>query len=208
MTTLVVLAKECLPGRVKTRLHPPLSLVDAARLAAVSLDATLEAARLVPADRHVLCFDGRPPASADGFDVLPQVPGPLDVRLAACFDALEGRSLLIGMDTPQVDPRVLRSVLEDGSDADAWFGPADDGGFWALGLDEPRGDLLRGVPMSRADTGALQRRRLEAAGLRVRTLPVLTDVDTVDAALDVAALLPGSRFSALLAATAPVAVPA
>ena len=37
MTTVIVLAKECVPGRVKTRLTPPFSSEEAAALAAASL---------------------------------------------------------------------------------------------------------------------------------------------------------------------------
>ena len=198
MSTLVVIAKECLPGRVKTRLIPALSAEAAAEVAAASLAATLDAAVRVPADRHLLFFDGRPPAGCD-FEVLQQPPGTLDARLAVLFDAVDDRTLLIGMDTPQVDPAVLGGVLDDPTGTDAWFGPAADGGFWALGLDTPTGALLAGVPMSTPWTGAVQRARLRAAGLRIRDLPLLTDVDTIDAAREVAALLPGTRFAGLVA---------
>ena len=45
MSALVVIAKECLPGRVKTRLHPPFTMAEAAAIAAASLADTLAAAR-------------------------------------------------------------------------------------------------------------------------------------------------------------------
>jgi len=41
MTTLVVIAKETIPGKVKTRLHPPLSLEQAADVAAAAIQDTL-----------------------------------------------------------------------------------------------------------------------------------------------------------------------
>ena len=44
MTTLIVIAKECVPGRVKTRLHPPFSLEQAAEIASACLADTLDAA--------------------------------------------------------------------------------------------------------------------------------------------------------------------
>lgn len=201
MTTVIVLAKQCVPGRVKTRLTPPFSPEEAAELAAASLADTLEAAGRVRADRHLLWFDGTAPAGT-GFDVVQQPGGGLDERIAAAFDAVRGRAVLIGMDTPQVDPGVLQSVLDD-DDADAWFGRATDGGFWALGLEAPpagllRGDLVRGVPMSTAHTGARQLVRLHAAGLRVRSLPPLTDVDTADSARVAASAAPASRFAVAL----------
>jgi glycosyltransferase A (GT-A) superfamily protein (DUF2064 family) len=202
MTTIVVIAKECLPGRVKTRLHPPLSLEQAAELATASLDDTLAALAALPATRRILAFDGViPPSAAAGYEILPQVEGTLDVRLAAVFDACAGPTVLVGMDTPQITSALLEPVFTDWTDdVDAWFGFANDGGFWALALDEPTGDLIRGVPMSRSDTGALQLKRLTDAGLRVNLLPTLTDVDTIDDAHRVAGIAPTGRFAAALAA--------
>lgn len=199
MTTVIVLAKECVPGRVKTRLTPPFSPEEAAALAAASLADTMEAAGRVRADRHLLWFDGAAPRGT-GFDVVQQPAGGLDERIGAAFDHVHDRAVLIGMDTPQVDPAVLQAVLDDRS-ADAWFGPAADGGWWALGL-EPmpnRGDLVRGTPMSSDMTGAAQALRLIAAGLRVRRLPELTDFDHVEEAHIAAAAAPHSRFAAVLA---------
>ena len=103
------------------------------------------------------------------------------------------------MDTPQVVATDLEAVFETWpEDTDAWFGPADDGGFWALGMRSPRGDLIRGVPMSRDDTGAIQLERLTAAGLRVSHLPALTDVDTIVEARSVATAAPATSFAKLL----------
>ncbi|MCW2945418.1 MAG: glycosyltransferase [Actinoallomurus sp.] len=194
VTTLLVIAKQPVPGRVKTRLVPPYSFEQAAMLAEAALADTLRTVLAAPACRRILVLDGRPGSwLLDGFEIVPQVAGELDERLAAAFAAVPGPALLIGMDTPQVTPDLL-TVGWDG--VDAWFGPAADGGFWALGLREPDPDLLRGVPMSTPTTGAVQRERLCAAGLRVSDLPLLQDVDTAADAATVAHLAPRTRFAA------------
>ena len=197
MTTLLVIAKEPRPGRVKTRLTPPFTPEEAAALAEASLVDTLHVLLATPARRRVLVLDGTPgPWLPPGFDVVPQCGGGLDERLAAAFAGCAGPALLIGMDTPQVTPALL---TVDFADCDAYFGPAEDGGFWALGLADPDPTLLRGVPMSTPTTGAVQRARLTAAGLRVRDLPPLRDVDTAYDAELVAAEAPEGRFAKELA---------
>lgn len=197
MTTLLVMAKEPRPGRVKTRLTPPFTPEEAAGLAEAALADTLLAVAATSASRRVLVLDGAPgPWLPPGFDVVPQCGGGLDERLARAFAHCDGPALLIGMDTPQVTPHLLDV---DFTECDAYFGPAEDGGFWALGLSRPDPDLLRGVPMSTSRTGAVQRQRLVAAGLRVRDLPALRDVDLAADAHAVAALAPHSRFAARLA---------
>ena len=150
MTALVLIAKQPIPGRVKTRLCPPLTWEQAARLASAAIDDTIEATHSLPVARRILLYDGdQVPPSARDFELLPQGPGTLDERLAIAFDAIR----------------------------------------------EPRGELVRGVAMSRDDTGREQRRRLVAAGLRVGELATLVDVDTIDDAHTVAAIAPHSDFA-------------
>ncbi|MFD4129668.1 DUF2064 domain-containing protein [Streptomyces globisporus] len=200
-TELLVIAKEPVAGRVKTRLCPPFSPVEAAELATAALTDTLETLLTLPARRRVLVLDGRPgPWAPPGFEVVPQSAGGLDERLAAAFGGCTGPALLVGMDTPQLTAGLLAPALApDAWDGcGAWFGPAEDGGFWALGLAEPDPALLRGVPMSLPETGAVQRSRLVEAGLTVRDLPVLVDVDTAADAHRVAAAAPGGRFATVL----------
>ncbi|WP_375405896.1 DUF2064 domain-containing protein [uncultured Amnibacterium sp.] len=193
---LIVIAKECLPGRVKTRLTPMLSPHEAALLASVSLEQTLRTVRAVEVDERVLLLDGDPGGlDTSGFRVAAQAGGRLDERIAAAFDDRFSPVLLIGMDTPQVTRGMLQAVVDDDV-SDAWFGPATDGGFWALGLRSARGDLVRGVPMSQSDTGDAQLRRLRRAGLQTRLLPVLTDVDRIEDAVSVAAAAAGTPFAA------------
>ncbi|WP_394770522.1 DUF2064 domain-containing protein [Lacisediminihabitans sp.] len=201
MTTLILIAKECLPGKVKTRLHPPLTLEQAATLAAASLADTLAAVAGLPATRRILAFEGNHlPLGSESYEVIHQVSGELDVRLGAIFDQCSGPTVLIGMDTPQLEQRMLQPVFEDWpDDVDAWLGFANDGGYWTLALADPRGDLIRGVPMSRDDTGALQLARLSDAGLRVRLLPELVDVDTIADAHAVAEIAPNGSFASTLA---------
>lgn len=205
-TTLLVIAKSPAPGRVKTRLTPPYSPTQAAALAEAALIDTLRTVAEAPARRRVLVLDGPSgPWLPAGIEVVPQVSGGLDARLAAAFGCCDGPALLIGMDTPQVSTRLLAAPLDQHAwhDCDAWFGPAADGGFWALGLAVPAPQLLLGVPMSTSTTGAHQRGRLTAAGLRVRDLPVLVDVDTAADASAVAAAAPDGEFARRMAAFAP-----
>ncbi|WP_307874832.1 TIGR04282 family arsenosugar biosynthesis glycosyltransferase [Frankia nepalensis] len=197
------MAKEPVPGRVKTRLTPPFTPAQAAAVAEAAIADTLAAVSrlarfpgLGPV-RPVLVLDGAVgPWLPVPIEVVPQVRGPFDARLAAAFDAAAGAALLIGMDTPQVTPALLADACRALAHADAVFGPAADGGWWALGLRRPDGRLLRGVATSRPDTGARQRERLTQAGLRVATLPVLRDVDTEADVDAVARLAPHGRFAA------------
>lgn len=203
---VVVLAKRPVPGRVKTRLTPPFAPDQAASLAAASLADTLDAVGAAPVAARVLAFDGHAGGwLRAGYDLVDQVGGGLGDRLAAAVrDAYEMHGLpvlLVGMDTPQLTPRLLaaacRRLLVPG--VDAVLGPATDGGYWAIGFREPRERAFAGVPMSTRATYRAQRRRLRVLGLQVDELQPLTDVDDAATARGVAASSPHTRFARLLA---------
>ena len=210
---VIVIAKEPVPGRVKTRLTPPFSPEQAAALAEAALADTLAAVAAAGVCRRVLALDGTPGAWLPaGFDVIAQRGAGLDERIAcALADAYATAPLpviLIGMDTPQVTPGLLQAAAEPlvTGAADATLGLAEDGGFWLLGLHDVDPALVLGVPMSRPDTGAAQLARLERAGLSVSLQPVLTDVDTSHEAERIANAIFNSRFAACLRELRPVTV--
>ncbi len=206
---LLVIAKEPVPGRAKTRLIPALGECGSAQVAEAALADTLEAVAEAPGRRRMLVLEGEPGAwLPEGFEVVPQVGGGLGDRLAAAFEAAGGPAFLVGMDTPQVTPDLIADgcarLAREGSDA--VIGLAEDGGWWALGLRRPDARVFEGVPMSVADTGARQVEALRGLGLRCEQLPRLRDVDTFEDATAVAASMPSSRFASAMRQLAPESV--
>jgi uncharacterized protein len=205
MPVLLVIAKEPVPGRVKTRLTPPCTPEQAAALARAAIEDTLAAALAVERDtRRVLVLDGEPGEwIPDGFEVIAQRGDGLAERLAAAFDDAGAPAFLVGMDTPQLTPELLEAGLDAVLADDAAFGAAFDGGYWGIGLRRADARAFDGVPMSRDNTGAVQRARLAILGLRTAILPPLRDIDTIEDARAVAREAPDGRFAAALAKVGP-----
>lgn len=206
----MVLAKAPVPGRVKTRLCPPCTPEQAARVAAAALADTLHTVGATATGTRVLAVDGRYPVPS-GWQTVPQRGGPLAHRLANVFAdnrIPDTATLLIGMDTPQLDPDHLDAALHQlgaPGGPDAVLGPAADGGWWALGLREPaHATVLRHIVTSTATTGAETLAALHGRGLRVAVLRRLRDVDTATDAHAVAAECPPDRrFPEAVAANVP-----
>ncbi|MEU3765509.1 TIGR04282 family arsenosugar biosynthesis glycosyltransferase [Amycolatopsis keratiniphila] len=207
---LLIVAKAPVPGFAKTRLCPPATPEQAAEIAAASLLDTLDAALATPDARVVVAMTGELSEAARGTEiaavlrkaeVIPQRGEGFDMRLVnAHADAPRpGESVLqIGMDTPQVTPEVLAQAASRAEDS--VLGPAEDGGWWALGLKDPlHAKTLAGVPMSRDDTGRQTLRALTEAGLSPGHLPKLSDVDTMADARRVAEVAPHGRFARAVA---------
>ncbi|MBI4227398.1 MAG: TIGR04283 family arsenosugar biosynthesis glycosyltransferase [Candidatus Omnitrophica bacterium] len=188
---LVVMAKAPLPGRVKTRLTPPLSPDEAAQLARAFLDDTLRRVEQLPRTHLVIAVDS-PDAvpflrtMAPTAEVVPQAAGDLGARMSAVVrDRLaRGASavLLIGSDHPTLPKPILARAaryIEEGSDQ-VVLGPANDGGYYLIGLTRPHPELFFDIPWSTPQVFAATVARAEAAGLPVRRLPAWYDVDTPD----------------------------
>lgn len=201
--TVIVLAKEPLPGQAKTRLQAAFSATETASLAAAALADTLRAVRRSTASRRVLAWKGDPSRWRAGFEVVAQPAGSLNDRLTAAFGAVlaapaDSPALLIGMDTPQV----TSALLDRGWDgADAVLGLSDDGGFWAIGLrrGHPPG-VFDGIPMSTDRTGSAQLARLLELGMSVTLLPPQRDIDLPEDAAAIAYRFPQLEFSRRYAA--------
>lgn len=212
---LLVVAKAPVPGEAKTRLAASIGPDAAADVAAAALLDTLDAVASFTSLRPVLALTGDLTRAARGRElvaairtwrVLPQHGDTFASRLAnAHADAGRGGPepiLQVGMDTPQASVAHLSDAAAALSDADAVLGPAQDGGWWLLGLRDPgAAQCLREVAMSTPDTGRATRRALESDGLKVAGTAALRDVDELSDASAVAAECdPGSRFARAWAA--------
>lgn len=220
---LVVLAKAPVPGQAKTRLTPPYTQPQAAGLAAAALldtlDAVTEAHRQLGGPTPVVALTGdvsrgaapeAVQAALDRLQIVPQHGDGLAARIAAAHayaaatvtdGARRTGTLQIGMDTPQVTADLLIDAARRLAAADGpsgVLGPAADGGWWALGLRDPRAaDLIVDVAMSTPFTFERTRQALRRGGVTVEILPTLVDVDDAGACTAVADAAPGTRFAEL-----------
>lgn len=188
---LVVFAKQPVPGRVKTRMSPPLSDAEAAELYERLLDDVL-AVSAVAVERFdlegVLAVD--PPGSVGemarwappGFRCVAQRGAGLAARmtwaLAEAGAADAWPTLLRGSDSPVLSPEAIGSALDALHEVDVVVIPDLDGGYSLVGTRRPAPGLFA-HPMS---TGRVAEDTLAAAarlGLSARSLPASFDLDTV-----------------------------
>ena len=189
---LIILAKEPLPGQVKTRLSPPLSPEEAAQLYHSFLIDILEEMARVPEVRLAVAFS--PPGAQvwfrglapPGTILFPQEGADLGERMAQAFAqgfaAGLGPVLLRGSDVPDLPAAVIseaKEVLAAGR-AQVVLGPATDGGYHLVGLTEPQPRLFQGPAWSSSTVLADTLRLARQMDLRVHLLPPWPDIDTAD----------------------------
>jgi len=102
----------------------------------------------------------------------------MERAFAAEFASRSGPVAVIGTDAPHLRSEALAETAAVlGRDADVVLGPAEDGGYYLIGLTGPTPALFAGIPWSTRDVLAATLARARDAGLRTHLLPPTFDVD-------------------------------
>jgi rSAM/selenodomain-associated transferase 1 len=195
-----VMAKAPQPGRAKTRLCPPLHPGQAAELSAAFLRDITEniarAARAAPIHGHVayapagaeawfaghlaegtglVLADGSPPMPPDVQGFGRSLLHAAQAMLVSGF----GAACLLNSDSPTLPTALLiraaRVLLAPGERV--VLGPADDGGYYLIGMKRPHAHLFADIAWSTGEVAAMTRARVAALGIELVALPTWYDVD-------------------------------
>ena len=197
---IAVMAKAPSAGQVKTRLVPPLSAEEAMQLSGCFLqDVTANialASRTIPIDAYVayapagseaafadLTAQGTRLVLADGSPTMPDGVERFGRCLLHAVQGLfalgYGAACLLNADGPTLPTERLiaaaRALAEPGERA--VLGPADDGGYYLIGMKAPHAALFRAIDWSTERVAAQTAARARAAGLACVTLAPWYDVD-------------------------------
>ena len=192
---LGVFGKQPVRGKVKTRLAAGLGDDAAAAIHEAMLFDTLETwssrSILEPGGRRVLVYapaDAGPwfdPRVPEAFALQPQVEGDLGTRMRAFFtgefDDGATRVVLIGSDSPTLDPTLVITAFLCLEGRDVVIGPSTDGGYYLIGARDSVPPLFDEISWSSASVLGQTIDRLKDTGLSLAVLPPWYDVDTPDA---------------------------
>lgn len=188
--TLIVFAKEPVPGMVKTRLKSCFSDADLTRLYKAFVKDTLAIANKTRNTKKVLAFSSdRIPRFLErisgGFEMIEQRGRTLGDRMHNAFVyARENRSkktVIIGADSPTLPLSMIEKAFRALSRKDVVLGPAIDGGYYLIGLKAPCVNIFKGVHWS---SSAVMRRTLRNAKGLGKTVVLLNQWYDVDDCVD------------------------
>lgn len=183
---VLVFAKPPRAGEAKTRLAERVGRQAAARLARAFFQDMWAAVSSRTWAEPVLATTDPDAPEWRGLGVRrawPQGGGDLGERLERTLGRALGSApaaLVVGTDSPGLPGERLDEARRALETADAVLGPADDGGFYLLGLRRTAPGLLEGLPWSSEETFERTRGRLVERGLSVHVLPPYLDVDRAE----------------------------
>lgn len=185
--SLIVMARQPKAGAAKRRLAHGIGTVAAARFHRTTLRHTLTRLGTDPRWRTYLAVTPDTALMERCWPLWPRVPripqgaGDLGKRMQALFDLMPpGPVVLVGSDIPGISRAHIAQAFSQLGQADAVFGPAQDGGYWLVGLKRSPGRLapFDGVPWS--TDRALAATCANLKGRKVAFAATLGDVDTAE----------------------------
>lgn len=214
-TALIIVARYPLPGTTKTRLARAIGDDATIQLYRAFLTdlalkfGTLEGRVYGAYDLHwaytpagvdfAALLSSLVPRSWPSMRYFPQQGDGLGERLFSAFRHTYGlgyrRTILIGSDSPHIPPAIVRKAREALDDADVVLGPAEDGGYNLIAMQQPY-DVFRDIPMSTDKVLSMTIDLAVQQGLRVRALETLFDVDELPDVLRLAQALRANSSAA------------
>ena len=187
--SLVIFSRFPRLGRVKTRLEPALGKRGCLELHRALLLDTIERTRFL-CRRHYLFLGDSTSRERAGFAKACRLPEDLIIRgqtgadlgermWAACREvAAESKEMpvvFLGADSPTVPRNYIRQALAELARRPVVLGPAEDGGYYLIGLSQPRPELFSNLDWG---TGKVLKQTLQRLGPdQFALLPTWFDVD-------------------------------
>ncbi len=177
------------PGRTKTRLIPALGVQGAAalqqRMSETVISQMVQFAANYPVSPEIRYTDGNQQAMEDWLSsdipCLDQGEGDLGDRLrrafAQAFAQGARRVVVIGADCPGLGPALFAQAFGALEREDLVLGPAMDGGYYLIGLNQPAPALFADIPWGSEKVLTATLEQAQAMALSTHLLEPLADVD-------------------------------
>ncbi len=188
-SALIVFARQPVSGKVKTRLGRDLSADLVLDLYKSMVKHAVRAARAVRGCRKIICYAG---GGSPGFferyekvfELKRQRGADLGERmlnaLGGCLGREGGKAVVIGTDCPGLSRKDILTAFSKLEKHDIVLGPSRDGGYYLIGVKEPRPELFEGIDWGTGRVFAQTMARVRKMGWRAHFLRLRTDIDTLE----------------------------
>jgi rSAM/selenodomain-associated transferase 1 len=199
-STICIFARPPLPGQTKTRLIPAVGAEGAAKIARALLEDLVEVALQV--EDSAVIVSATQPFQFDGMGSVPlwlQPDGDLGLRIERTLrQALLHSPLAValGADTPGLSAHRVEKALIELLESDAVLGPAEDGGYYLVGVRRCPDHLFNNIRWSHPETLRDTVAQFQRFGMTHNFVPKWSDLDTPDDLIRICSLLQAGTICA------------
>lgn len=187
---LIIFVKYPEPGKVKTRLAEDIGREKAAQIYSGMAETIIHNVSNSTEYKTIIFFD--PPERRsdvenwlqnNGYNLLPQEGKSLGEKMANAFSKAFSlgaeKAVIIGTDCVEISDEIISQAFDTLHRVDVALGPAEDGGYYLLGLKEPMPEIFNDIHWSTNLVLKQTLKKLEEKGLKFKLLKTLRDIDTI-----------------------------
>lgn len=181
---LIIFVKNPALGKVKTRLAAGIGEEKALAVYELLLEKTHAFSKELDTDIEVhynQFIDETDLWENDRFHKKLQVPGDLGMKMLHAFEEAFNRNYkkvaIIGSDCYDLNQKLLEEAFQKLNTSDMVIGPSVDGGYYLLGMRKLISVLFQNKQWSSDTVFRDTKEEIEKAGLSLKLLPVISDVD-------------------------------
>ncbi len=181
---LIVFVKNIILGKVKTRLAKTIGDVGAFNIYYELFSITESASQKVNVDRHIYFSDVIIPSKWEGDKKFVQEGEDLGIRMRNAFQDGFNQGydniILIGSDLPNISKEIIDTGFDTLQNNDVVFGPAEDGGYYLVGMSKMNAPIFENKPWSQSELLAVTLTQLKEQQQSVGFIDTLNDIDTFE----------------------------
>jgi len=181
---LIVFVKNIILGKVKTRLAKTIGDVGAFNIYYELFSITESASQKVDVDRHIYFSDVIIPSKWEDDKKFVQEGEDLGFRMRNAFQDGFNQGydniILIGSDLPNISKEIIDTGFDTLQNNDVVFGPAEDGGYYLVGMSKMNTPIFENKPWSQSELLAVTLTQLKEQQQSVGFIDTLNDIDTFE----------------------------
>ena len=178
---LIIFVRKPVLGKVKTRLAAQIGNERALEVYIKLLDHTKKISKEIDADKFLFGTETPQDACWEGFVQAQQIGDDLGIRMKNAFNFLfkkkYERVVIIGSDCISLNKEIIENALDGLKENDAVIGPAEDGGYYLLGIKKLHSEIFLNKNWSTDSVYPATLKSFDELNLQYKVLPILSDVD-------------------------------
>lgn len=181
---LIVFVKNIILGNVKTRLAKAIGAIGAFKVYSELVDITEKATTNIKADKHIYFSDAIISSKWKGDKKFVQEGKNLGIKMQNAFqngfDEGYENIILIGSDLPDISKKIIDSAFKKLENNDVVFGPAEDGGYYLIGMSKMNTSIFENKPWSKSELLTVTLAELKTQKQTIELIETLNDIDTFE----------------------------
>lgn len=181
---LIVFVKNIILGKVKTRLAKTIGDVGAFNIYYELFSITERESKKVNVDRHIYFSDVIIPSKWESDEKFVQEGNDLGEKMQNAFqqgfDKGYENIVLIGSDLPNISKDIIDNGFEELNNNNVVFGPAEDGGYYLIGMSRMNTSIFENKPWSQSELLDVTLNQLKKQKVSVGLIETLNDIDTFE----------------------------